>query len=104
MCALLVGAIVRCFSAIAKVIIQVGAIYILTVIYVQVLTRQSLAAQMIQRWQQFRKISNEDSAGKSKEGLRKWVALAQTANGQDVKVTLENALPDVSVQSKPILI
>lgn len=105
-CALLVGAIARCFSVIAKVIIQVGAIYVLTVIYVQILTKQSIAAQIIHRWQQFRRTSNEGSADKPKEGLRKWVATAQTANGQDVKVTSENALPElaVSVQSKPILI
>lgn len=98
-CAVLVGAIARCFSVLFKVIIQAGVVYVLTVVYVQVLTNQTIVAQLIDRWQTFRK--GHVSPVTPEVGLRKWVATAN--NIQDVKLTPENALPDVSVQSKPTL-
>lgn len=99
-CAVLVGAIARCFSVLFKVIIQAGVVYVLTVVYVQMLTNQTVVAQLVDRWQSFRK--GRDNPMTQEVGLRKWVATTNSI--QDVKLTPENALPDVSVQSKPILI
>lgn len=98
-CALLVGALVRCFSVVAKVVIQAGVVYVLTVVYVQMLTNQTIVAQLVDRWQTYCKGGYKPVT--QEVGLRKWVATAN--NIQDVNVTPENALPDVSVQSKPIL-
>ena len=58
-CALLVGALVRCFSVVAKVIIQAGVVYVLTVVYVQVLSNQTVVTQLVDRLQNYRNRHSE---------------------------------------------